>query len=156
MICSAIVVGNQRFPLGSLSNIRLIERAFRVVRLVVGNGEVAVPGGDLHGFNTIRVPFARHFDVVVCVCVKRSGFGVRFLALKYEQSEENRTARIPFHTSPITNLSPSRSSIEISLLASIRIRSRISSTKILLSIDKSSYGFFLQPSSASTMSFKIS
>jgi hypothetical protein len=49
VICSAIVVGNQRFPLGSLSNIRLIERAFRVVRLVVRHGEVAVPGGDLHG-----------------------------------------------------------------------------------------------------------
>ena len=79
-----------------------------------------------------------------------------FLALKIRAKRRKSNGADLSHTSPITNLSPSRSSIEISLLASIRIRSRISSTKILLSIDKSSYGFFLQPSSASTMSFKIS
>jgi len=51
VIRPAIVVGNQRFPLGSLSNRRrvLIGSAFRVVRLVVRNGEIADPGGDLHG-----------------------------------------------------------------------------------------------------------
>ena len=42
------------------------------------------------------------------------------------------------HISPNTNFSLSRSDAEISPFASMRIRSRISSTKILLSQDNSS------------------